>query len=145
MFFKISVHRKFAVFTEKRLYWSPFLLKLQFVRPATLFKRDFNTGVFLWILLNFYERQLFSKKAFGGCIFQFDKVSFVLGICRSSLLNWKHVGWFLLRRYADQFRVCYSHIISKNHTSTFLLINMQQRLFVLIWDFGNVNRFLSYT
>ena len=48
-----------------------------------------------------------------------------LAISWPSLLNQKHnVGWFLLKRLADLFRVRY--IISKNHSNTFLLINLQK-------------------
>ena len=50
MFFKTGVIRNFAIFTRKHLCWSLFLIKLQALRPATLFqprpKRDFNTGDF---------------------------------------------------------------------------------------------------
>ena len=35
------------------LCWSPFLRKLQVLKPANLLKGDSNTGVFLWILRNF--------------------------------------------------------------------------------------------
>ena len=44
MFFRISVHKNFAKFTEIHLSWSLFLIK-----------RDSNTSVFLWILRNFSE------------------------------------------------------------------------------------------
>ena len=51
MFFKTVVIRNFAIFTEKHLCWNLFFIKLQTLRPATLFqpfpKRDFNTGVLL--------------------------------------------------------------------------------------------------
>ena len=47
MFFKIGVLKNFVIFTGKRLCWSFFLTKLQALRPATLLKRDSNTGVFL--------------------------------------------------------------------------------------------------
>ena len=53
MFFKIDVLKNFVIFTGKHLCWSYFLIKLQASRPATLFKRDCNTGVLLWILRNF--------------------------------------------------------------------------------------------
>ena len=36
------------------------LKKFQLFKLSTLLKRDFNTGVFLWILRNFYE-QIFQK------------------------------------------------------------------------------------
>ena len=51
--FKKSVLKNFATFTEKHLYWSLFLIKLQAWRPAILLKRDSNTGLFLWITRNF--------------------------------------------------------------------------------------------
>ena len=38
----------FANLTGKDLCWSLFLIKLQASRQASLWKRDFNTGVFLW-------------------------------------------------------------------------------------------------
>ena len=69
----------------------------------------------------------------------------VLSICRPARLNQKHMkGWFQLKRFADLFRVHY--IITRNHSNTFLLINLQktkfvqnktlqQGLFVLISDF----------
>ena len=47
MFFKIGVLRNFAIFTGKHLCWSLFLIKLQTLRPATLVKRESNTGAFL--------------------------------------------------------------------------------------------------
>ena len=55
MFFKISVLKYFAIFTGKHLHWSLFLVRLQSWRPATLFKRDSNTGVSLWILRSVQE------------------------------------------------------------------------------------------
>ena len=42
---KNLVLKNFALFTRKRLCCS--------LRPATLFKRDSSTGIFLWILQNF--------------------------------------------------------------------------------------------
>ena len=52
MFYKKTVLKNLAIFTEKHLCWSLFLIKL---RSATLFKRDSNTGFFLRILRNFEE------------------------------------------------------------------------------------------
>ena len=53
IFFKISVLKNLANFTEKHLFWKPFLIKLQaFFRPATL-KREFSTFVFVWDMRNF--------------------------------------------------------------------------------------------
>ena len=53
MFFKIGVLKNFAIFSGKHLCWSHFLKKLQAFRPATLLKRDSDTGVFLGTLRNF--------------------------------------------------------------------------------------------
>ena len=52
IFFKIGVFKNFANFTGKHLRWSLFLIKLKAFKPATLLKRDSNTGVFPWILRN---------------------------------------------------------------------------------------------
>ena len=51
---KKDVLKRFANFT-KHPCWSLFLIKLHAFRPATLLKRDSNTGVLLWILWNFEE------------------------------------------------------------------------------------------
>ena len=51
MFFEIGVLRNFAIFTEKHLCWSLFLIKL-LAFQATLLKRDSNTGIFQWTLQN---------------------------------------------------------------------------------------------
>ena len=53
MFYKIGVHKIFAISTGKHLCWSFYLIKLQSFRPATLLKRDCYTGVFLWIFKHF--------------------------------------------------------------------------------------------
>ena len=47
MFFKIGALRNFAIFTGKQLCWILFLAKLQALQPGTLFKRGFNTGLFM--------------------------------------------------------------------------------------------------
>ena len=44
---------KFTIFAGKNLCWSLFLIKLQVFRPATLLKRNPNTGIFLRILRHF--------------------------------------------------------------------------------------------
>ena len=50
-----AVLKNFAIFTGKHLFWSLFLIRFQPFRPATLLKRDSNTGVFPWNLRNFKE------------------------------------------------------------------------------------------
>ena len=46
MFCKKDALKDFANFTEKHLFWSLFLIKLQTWRPATLLKRNFNIATF---------------------------------------------------------------------------------------------------
>ena len=47
VFCKKRDFKNFAIFTRKYLCWSPFLIKFEDFRPATLLKRDSNTVVFL--------------------------------------------------------------------------------------------------
>ena len=47
VFCKKAVLKNFANFKGKHMYWCLFLIKQQVFRPATLLKRDCNTGVFL--------------------------------------------------------------------------------------------------
>ena len=48
MFFKIDALKNFAYFTGKQLRrWNWFLIKLKALSPATLIKKDSNTGVSL--------------------------------------------------------------------------------------------------
>ena len=54
----LAVLKNFAIFLGKHLCWNLFLIKLQALRPATLLKRDSNTGVFLWSLPNFKEKPI---------------------------------------------------------------------------------------
>ena len=46
MFFKIDVLENFAKFTEKHLYWSLFLIKLQASGPVTSSKKETPTECF---------------------------------------------------------------------------------------------------
>ena len=47
LFYQKAFLKNFAIFTEKQLCWSIFLIKLSAFRPATLSERDSNTGVSL--------------------------------------------------------------------------------------------------
>ena len=47
--------------------------------------------------------------------------------CKQLFFNQKHkVGWFLLIRFVDLLKVCSLHIISRNHSNMFLLINLEK-------------------
>ena len=61
IFFKIDVLKNFTSFTGKHLCWSLLLIKLQTLRPATLLKRDSNTGVFLWNWRSFFKNSFFYR------------------------------------------------------------------------------------
>ena len=71
-FFKIGVLKNFAIFTEKHLCYCLFLTILQASRPTVFLKRDFNTGVFMWILQNCFE-QLLLQNTLGGCFYIWPK------------------------------------------------------------------------
>ena len=66
IFSKIGVLKNFAIFTRKHLFCSLFLIKLQPFRPATLFKKDFNTSVFLWILRFFLRTAAYKTPLTGA-------------------------------------------------------------------------------
>ena len=75
-----AVLKNFAIFTGKHLCWSLLLIDLQASKPATFFKRDSSTSVFLWILQNFWEH-LFCWKSANNCFcsFNFLLIIFLLG------------------------------------------------------------------
>ena len=47
VFYKKTVPRNFAIFIEKHLCWSLFLIKMQAFSPETLLKSGSNTAIFL--------------------------------------------------------------------------------------------------
>ena len=57
---KKGVLKTFAKSPRKHLCQSPFLKKIASLRAVTLLKRDYGTGIFLWILWNSLE-QLFYR------------------------------------------------------------------------------------
>ena len=88
--FKIGVLKNFINFIGKYIYWNLFLIKLQAWRPATLLKRDSNTGVFLWNLQNFSEH-FFLQNISGGCFCK--KGDF----CKNSEKKWFNTAFLLLQ------------------------------------------------
>ena len=124
MFFKTSVHRKVHSNIQRKTSVSVSLFNKISFQPS---KRDFNTSVFLRILRSF-TKQIFLYNTYGGCCRQFDKVTVKWWVSSDLffLIETKNVGWFLLKRHVDLVRVCYLHIISRNHSNTLLLINLQK-------------------
>ena len=116
MFIKFQ-KQSFADVFQKISCWSYFLIKLQAWRSSILLKRDSNTGFFLWIL--------FWRTSANGSFCTYNhKVS---NKYWTSFLNQKHdMGWFLLRRFVDLVRLYSLLIISRNHSNTFLLLDLQK-------------------
>ena len=85
VFLKIGVLKNFAIFTGKYLCWSFLLIKLQAFR---LVIRDFNTGVFLWILQSLYKQHFFiehlvaDSRKFQSILFLM-LILFLLMCCRA--------------------------------------------------------------
>ena len=53
MFLKTGVLKSFGNFTGKQLHWNFFLIKLKVLSPATLLKKDSNSGNSCEICENF--------------------------------------------------------------------------------------------
>ena len=71
-----------------------------------------------------FLRTLILKTSANGCC---SVVLIIKLIITASFLNQKHdVGWFLLRRFVDLFRLYSLLIISGNHLTTFLLLDLQK-------------------
>ena len=69
IFFKIGVYKNFESFTGKHLCWSLFLIKLQTWRPATLLRRDYNTGA----MRKKPQKQSFADIHQNRCSWKFHK------------------------------------------------------------------------
>ena len=80
---KRAVLKNFSIFTGKHLCRSRFLLKLWAFRPATLSKRNSNTGVFLWILWYFWEHPLW-KTPMNNCFWRYSMLMLSYQICEIS-------------------------------------------------------------
>ena len=81
-------------FTGKHLYWSLFLLNLLAWRPVTLSKRDSNTVVFLWNVLNFKNNYPSRILYFNECIWVFQL--FYFEQCIPGITSWAmhfHYRW----------------------------------------------------
>ena len=80
--------------------------------PATLFNRDFNAGIFCECC------KIFTKSFFY-------RTPPVASVDLFFLIK-NNVGWFLLSKFVDLVIVRYLHIITRNHSNTLLLINLQK-------------------
>ena len=68
MFLKI-----WQILQENNYVGAFFLIKLQAFRPATLLKRDSNTGVIMWNLRNFQEHFFYRTPFYSDCFCVFWK------------------------------------------------------------------------
>ena len=66
VFYKKAVFKHFAIVIGKHLCCIIFLIKLQHFRPSTLLKRDYKTGVFLWIFRKF-QKHVFWRTSANSC------------------------------------------------------------------------------
>ena len=88
VFFKMGdVLKYFANFVRTHSCWSLFLIKLQASRPATLLKRDFNTGAFLW---NFSEH-FFLQNTSSGCFCYLKRWHFERDMWTLHMMLWWNV------------------------------------------------------
>ena len=75
VFSKKSVLRNFIKFTGKHQCQSLLFNKVTGLRPATLFKkRNSGTGVFLWIVGNFWEHLLLQNTSVG-CLWDLKQIN----------------------------------------------------------------------
>ena len=83
IFFKIGYLKKFA----KNTCATPvsFLIKLRAFRAVTLLTRDYNIGVFLWNLENFWTFFYRTPPTSGGCFWT----------CKKSMSLFIIMSWFL--------------------------------------------------
>ena len=112
MFYKKSVLKNFALFLGKLLCWSLFLIKLQAFSPASLLKRDSNTGVFMCIL-RIFKKHLFWKTYANGCFWLFFYFSnlFIFGCLfhkKENLLWWRKCSFEL--DYEIQWLILKGHV-----------------------------------
>ena len=94
-----KLFKNFAVFTEKQLYRSLFLIKLQAFRAATLLKRDFNKGASLWIL-------------------QKSKNTYFKGHLQTAASVWMLMNWLL--KLADLQTVICNRVITRRYINSFV-------------------------
>ena len=99
MFFKISVLKNFALFTGKHLCWSLFLIKRE-------------TGVFLWILRNFYE-QLFHRTPLAAAFFVWS-MGWCLKLTRFLTTKWQNSIKILLNPFVPNAHFLYPLKASEN-------------------------------
>ena len=122
MFFKIGVLKNFAIFAGKQICWSNLLIKLQAWRSAILLKET------LTLVFSCEYCKIFNNTYFEKHLRTADSVLLIMKLIISIghlFLIKNMMGWFLLRKFVDLVRV-YSLLIIRNHSNTFLLVDLQK-------------------
>ena len=125
----VGVLRNFPIFTGKHLCWGLFLINLQALGPTTLFKRDFITGVSREYCEIFTNTNNFLYRTLRLLLLLVDKVAvqwWALSVGLLFLIKNINVGWSLQKRFVYLVRICYLQMITRNHSNTLLLINLQK-------------------
>ena len=91
MYFRIGALKDFAIFTEKHLCWSLFLINIQAWRPATLLKRDSNIGVFCEIYEIFQNTFLCRTHAVAAS----GNISWTVSLLHLRIMN-GIISWYVL-------------------------------------------------
>ena len=122
MFFKTGVIRKLAIFTGKLLNLESLFNKLYF----NLVPKETSMQVIPVKIAKFLQTP-FLWNTSGGYFCHLDEVTCsVMGICLLFLIKNKMYGMVFTINVLDLVRVCYLHVINKNNSNTFLLINLQK-------------------
>ena len=116
IFFKIDVLKKFPSFTGTHLCWSFFLIKPQALRPATLLKRDSNTGVFLWNWRSFSWTASFTEHLQWLLLWFLQQSNVIFSVITITLgynqkLSWKYCNYYHPSLYKN------IHLLSKARPS----------------------------
>ena len=125
MFFKTDVVRNVTIFKGKHLLCSLFFFLTAYNFILTSSQNRPLHKCFPENIAKLLQTAFFIEHS-GGCFCQFDKVTFQWEVSANLLLliKTKNKGYFLLKRFVDLFRVRYFHIISRSHSNTLLLINL---------------------
>ena len=138
---KKAVLKNVAIFTGKHLCWSLFLIKLRAFRPATILKRDSNTGVSFeycevfknTYLKNIWERLLLHLLTSMTLTYFMQLISFytLLKQKTSSFLVFEGCKETSSIKWVNNFCSCY--IVVKSYIVTSQLLRLATQYFQISW------------
>ena len=148
VFCKKAFLKSFAIFSGKHLCWSLFLIKLKVFRPATLLKRDSNTGDFLWILWKLSEMCYYQLSCFHAqtCtrdmrrtthqVLNFKSVKitkfYIISKHVNIYINLTRMQYGFFQFYISQFSywtLCKGHLNANKTCKVYLVVIMSKDLF----------------